>query len=468
MAIDAILEAKRAELAERLRRRPLASFRAEVSPSDRDFAAALRQPHPGFILEVKPRSPSEGRLREAHDLDPVLAAYGRHASAVSVLADGPHFGGSLELLGAVRTRLGQPVLCKDFVLDPYQVYEARRHGADAVLLMLSVLDDATYAACAEAAARLRMGVLTEVHTETELRRAAALGAAVIGVNNRDLRTLRVSLDVTERLAPLAPPDALLVAESGVRSPEDVGRLSGLVDGFLVGTTIMKSPDPDRATRELVYGRTKICGLTREADARAAAEAGATHGGLVFAPESPRAVAGARAAVLARAADLGWVGVFVNEEPDRVAARAAAAGLAAVQLHGDETPEEVERVRSAVPNECEVWKAVRVRDTIPHWRDTGADRVLLDAFAPDRRGGTGRRFDWSLLADLADRDRYALSGGLDPDNVARGARLGLGLVDVSSGVEQAPGRKDAELVRRFLRARRGLRRDPTPIGAEAPR
>src|SRR5262249_47030618 len=146
-------------------------------------------------------SPSAGVIRENRDLEPVLASYGRHADAVSVLTDERFFGGSLERLAEVRQRLEQPLLAKDFFLEPYQVFEARAHGADAILLILAAVDDATWRSCSEAAEQLGMDVLTEVHDADELARAVSLGARIIGVNNRDLRTLKVDPGTIARLAP---------------------------------------------------------------------------------------------------------------------------------------------------------------------------------------------------------------------------------------------------------------------------
>lgn len=458
MAIDAILAAKREEVrARKADRSELALFRG-LSRSDRSFVSALGGPAPAFILEVKPASPSEGDLRPASALEPAIAAFARHASVVSVLADGRFFGGSLDLVSRVRAAVPQPVLCKDFILEPYQVIEARRAGADAVLLMLSVLDDFDYRQCADQAARLGMGTLTEVHTERELERAARLGAPVIGINNRDLRTLAVDRSVTTRLAALAPAGAILIAESGIRYHDDVAELQDTVHGFLVGTSLMRAADVDGATRELVFGRTKVCGLTREADAAAAHRAGATHGGLILAGASPRAVTPRHARAIRAAAPLRWVGVFVNDDPGRVAELAWVLELGAVQLHGDETPADIARLRPLLPPGCEVWKAVRVRGRIPSVDETGADRVLLDAHVPGVLGGTGQRFDWSLLEALPQRHRYILSGGLTPEAVPDALASGIPFLDVSSGVEQAVGIKDPVRLERFFAARRGRRRD----------
>ncbi len=455
MALDAILAHKRAEVAARKQAASLESLLGRASPSSRDFEAALRAGRPGLILEIKFVSPSGGVIRAGTDLAPVLSSYGRHADAVSVLTDERFFGGSLARLAEVRERLAQPLLCKDFILEPFQVAEARVHGADAILLILAAVDDATWQACSGLASRLGMAVLTEVHDEAEARRAVALGARIVGINNRDLRTLAIDMATTPRLAPLIPRDRLVVTESGVANREDVAALRPHADGFLVGSALMREPDLDRAARRLVYGRTKICGLTRPQDAAAAAHAGATHGGLVFAAGSPRLIAAREAQRVRRGAPLEWVGVFANQPPEEIADLARSLGLGAVQLHGSEAVTEVKRVRALVPEVCEVWKAVRVRGPIPLPAETGADRVLLDGWAPGQLGGSGTRFDWSLLETYPERRTVVLAGGLDAGNVERAARLEPWALDVSSGVEAAPGLKDPARLRDFFSARRRL-------------
>lgn len=458
MALDAILASKRVEVAGRRAALPLEAVRDGLTPSARDFEAAVRR-RPALILEIKPASPSEGRLRGVDDLDGVIASYQRHADAISVVTDTPFFGGSLQLLQRVSAAVRRPVLCKDFVLDPYQVYEARRAGADAVLLMLSVLDDDGYRACAAAAASLRMGVLTEAHDEREVGRAVALGARVIGLNSRNLRTLAVDLDPLPALARRIPPGPVVVAESGIRSRADVRRLAGTADGFLIGTALMRAPDVDRTARELRYGFTKVCGLTRPEDANLAARLGATHGGVVFAAESPRRVEPA-AAALVTAAPLAWAGVFVNEDPRRIAALVDQLGLAAVQLHGEEDATDVATLRSLIPPTTEIWQAVRVADQRPTIPAIGADRLLFDHASERRRGGTGRAFDWRLVEGF-DPDRAILSGGIGPDNVDRACQTGFDFLDTNSAVELAPGRKSPELLARFFAARRTAPARPAP-------
>lgn len=454
MALDAILANKRSEVAIRRATTPLATVVEGLARSNRDFEGALRHARPAFILEVKPASPSEGPLRDVAELTPAIACYGRRADAVSVVTDGRYFGGSFELLARVRALVPQPILCKDFVLDPYQVYEARRAGADAVLLMLSVLDDAGYRACEAAAASVGMGILTEVHSATEMTRAKALGARVIGINNRDLRTLAVDLDTTPGLARSAPSTAIVIAESGIRARADVRRLAPAVDGFLIGTALMGAADVDRAARRLIYGETKVCGLTSAPDGAAAERAGATHGGVIFAPESPRWVTEGAAREIRDATGLDMVGVFVNASPRMVASTAATLRLAAVQLHGEEDASYLSALGPMLSTDCEIWKAIRVpHGTVPEPESWGTDRVLLDGFEPGRRGGTGRRFDWSVLRGLRSAERVILSGGLTAENLPEAAGLPVDAFDVNSGVETEPGRKSPDELARFFSARR---------------
>jgi indole-3-glycerol phosphate synthase/phosphoribosylanthranilate isomerase len=453
MVLERIIEHKRIEVNERKARTPLGTVRRGLEPSTRSFYDALRRPRTGFIFECKKASPSRGLIRE--DFDPVQIAnsYAPYADAISVLIDKRFFQGRLEHMQAVRQTVEVPVLAKDFILEPYQIYEARHFGADAVLLMFSVLDDPTLAECAQVARSLGIDVLAEVHDEGELERALALEVPIIGINNRNLKTLEVNLEVTERLATRVPEERVVVAESGISSHGDVLRLRKLADAFLVGSSPMSAPNVEAECKKIVYGKVKVCGLTRPEDARAAHRAGATHGGLIFVKNSPRYVKMEQARAVCGAADLEWVGVFVNEPVGRVLEFAKELDLSAVQLHGDETRQYVEDVRTGLETRCEIWKACRVQDEVPSVEETGADRLLLDAFTPGMRGGTGQRFDWSLLKDRR-LDKIILSGGLKPGNAPDADANQAFALDVNSGVEERPGIKSEKLLGQFFGELRG--------------
>ena len=254
--LDSIVQARRERIDE-LRAR-FGHLRAEdLERSQRSFAAALRtrsgqgrSPQPALIMECKAASPSRGTIRSDYDPASLAAQYAPYAAAVSVLTEPDRFNGSFDDLAAVREVVDVPVLCKDFIVDEVQVLAARSLGADAVLLMLSVVPDDVYRELAELAHSLGMEVLTEVSTPQEMHRASALGAEVIGINNRDLRTLETDLARTEEMAPLAPAGVVLVGESGVGAAEDVRRLSGLVDALLVGSSLSGAPEPAEAARQL--------------------------------------------------------------------------------------------------------------------------------------------------------------------------------------------------------------------------
>ena len=447
-----IVARKRIDVAERLSGVTLDALRARAEPTERSLKAALSAPGARFIMEVKRVSPSKGVLRAAADPVEIAGAYLGAADAISVLVDGPYFGGSYADLEAVRATFPGPVLAKDFVVDPRQVPEARLHGADAVLVMLSVLEDHEARAVIDEARRLGMDVLVESHSAEELHRAIALGAEIVGINNRDLKSLAVDLAVTERLAPLVPEGRIIVAESGIGSREDVARLAPHADAYLVGSSLMAAPDPGLAARELAFGRAKVCGLTSPEDAIAAARQGASFAGLIMVPGTPRALTIEQAREIAAAIAIPTVGVFRNEALDRVVEAAISLSLHAVQLHGDEDEAYIAALRTRLPEPVEIWAAAAVGVEVAEPR-RGADRILFDTASAGGSGGTGRTFDWSRLAGREELARALLAGGLDPTNASAASRLGAYALDVSSGVESAPGKKDPARLHAFFEALR---------------
>jgi indole-3-glycerol phosphate synthase len=255
--LETIVARKREEVAGARAAVPLEEmqFLAEEADPPRDFAGALRA---GFavIAEIKPASPITGRLREG--VDPTEAAdlarryEAGGARALSVLTDKRFFGGGRDLLAAARAAVTLPVLRKDFVLEPYQIYETRAMGADAVLLITALLAPPLLRELTALCHALAMDALAEVHTEAEVATAASAGARIIGINNRDLRTFAVDLGVTARLRTTIPAGLLVVSESGIATSGDVARLRPHVDAILVGTVLMTSDDPAAAVRALAH------------------------------------------------------------------------------------------------------------------------------------------------------------------------------------------------------------------------
>lgn len=458
-----IVAAKQEWVAARKLAQPLASFQGALLPSDRDFEGELRAGGTRFILECKKASPSKGLIRDDFSPEAIADIYGKYATAISVLTDEKFFQGDFAFLPRVRARVSQPVLCKDFMIDPYQVYLARHYQADAILLMLSVLTDEGYRTLFKVAKALGLGVLTEVSNKEELDRALALGSPVIGINNRDLRDMSVSLNRTRQLAAQIPADRVVISESGIQDRSQVADLRHHAKGFLVGSSLMSESDLEGAVRKLTLGQNKVCGLTKPEDAAAAHQAGAVFGGLIFVAKSPRYVDIPSARTVMAGAPLAYVGVFRNAGINTIAQTVESLGLAAVQLHGDEDAAFIEALRARLPGQCQIWKAVGITldkasgEPLPNL-DYPADRLLLDTVVKtavgSQSGGTGQAFDWTVLDGL-DKSRLMLAGGLNPDNALSAAQVGCLGLDFNSGVESAPGRKDASKLEAAFAALRQL-------------
>lgn len=258
--LERILAVKREEVVAAQRARPGARVaqQARAAPAARDFAGALRAQcasgRPAVIAEVKKASPSKGLLRPQFDPAAIAASYERHGAAcLSVLTDQQFFQGSLDDLRLARATCNLPVLRKDFVIDPYQIHEARAVGADCVLLIVAALDDHALRDLESVARELSMAVLLEVHDAQELDRALRLRSELIGINNRNLRTFETKLETTLALAARMPPDRLVVTESGILVPADVARLREAgIGSFLVGEAFMRAADPGAELRRLFF------------------------------------------------------------------------------------------------------------------------------------------------------------------------------------------------------------------------
>jgi indole-3-glycerol phosphate synthase len=252
--LERILRRTREEVERRKQSAPIGALEEGLAPDPgaRSFHGALTAPGMGVIAEFKRRSPSAGQLRHEPVVEKIVSAYERGgASALSVLTEGPHFDGSLEDLHAARQACELPVLRKDFIVDPYQLYEARAAGADAVLLIVAALSDVELAALHGEARALELDVLVEVHDRAELQSALSVGASIVGINNRDLRDFSVDVERTFRLMSELPETVVAVSESGIATAEQLKRLEDAgVQAVLVGEALMRAPDPEAALRAL--------------------------------------------------------------------------------------------------------------------------------------------------------------------------------------------------------------------------
>jgi indole-3-glycerol phosphate synthase len=256
--LEKILDVKRGEISLAKQQRPLAALREEADKASkpRDFVGALHEKisagRPAVIAEIKKASPSKGLLRADFDAEAIGRSYASHGAAcLSVLTDATFFQGGRDNLLQARKASGLPVLRKDFIIDPYQVYEARAMGADCVLLIVAALDDGAMAELERIAMELAMAVLVEAHDETEFERALKLHTPLLGINNRNLRTFETRLETTLDLRHRFPPGRMIITESGILTPPDVERMQAAgVNAFLVGEAFMRAADPGQALVEL--------------------------------------------------------------------------------------------------------------------------------------------------------------------------------------------------------------------------
>ncbi|WP_302942541.1 bifunctional indole-3-glycerol-phosphate synthase TrpC/phosphoribosylanthranilate isomerase TrpF [uncultured Veillonella sp.] len=476
MILDKIIEATKIRVAQEKQVESPETVKAAALalPSDTGFPfeAALRQQDFNFICEVKKASPSKGIIAEHFPYLDIAKEYEvAGAAAISVLTEPDFFKGDKKYLQEIASTVKIPVLRKDFIIDEYQIYQAKVWGASAILLICACLDVPTLTKFRELADSLGLSSLVEAHDENEVQMAIDCGARIIGVNNRNLKDLTVDVQNSVRLRNLVQDDVIFVSESGLETPEDIQVLRDNNIGVaLMGETFMRSPNKVEKLAYL-YGSTyytpkvKMCGISKVETIPAVVEAKPDYMGLVFAP-SKRQVTVDQAKTLVEELHRGYaqkygsdtehdkndtiktVGVFVNETVDNLVTIANEANLDAVQLHGDEDETFIQSLKERT--NVEVWKAIQIRTAADteKWIDSSADMLLFDAYHKDERGGTGEVFDWSSL-DAFERP-FMLAGGIDSTNVARAIRTVRPYgIDISSGIE-TNGMKDDKKITAFTK------------------
>ncbi|WP_104732192.1 bifunctional indole-3-glycerol-phosphate synthase TrpC/phosphoribosylanthranilate isomerase TrpF [Helicobacter salomonis] len=420
----------------------------------RDFKQALLEKRTSFILECKKASPSKGLIRADFNLKQIVKVYNKFATCISVLTDMAYFKGSYENLRFVSEHTCKPVLCKDFIITPFQVKLARHMGADAILLMLSALDDTQYHKLATLAHSLNMAVLCEVSNAQEVYRALGLGAQIIGINNRNLHTLQVDLNTTHTLRALIPEEHVVVSESGLHTHAQVKSLAPKVHGFLIGSALMGQSNLHQACVELIYGPHKLCGLTRLKDAKRAYKAHFLYGGLIFYPNSPRYITSQKALRLVRKVPgLKFVGVFVDQDIASIIHITQRLRLSALQLHGNYSVEQIGALRRFL--DCAIWQVRSVDPqacTLENWENNGADLILFDSKGA-QAGGNGVSFAWELLS--ACQEPFMLAGGIGVHNLKAALSAGALGLDINSGAERAPGKKSYAKIQELAQLLRDL-------------
>jgi tryptophan synthase beta chain len=516
-----IADRRRADIERELGSRKYAALADEAADRSatpgngpRPVAEQLAAPGLHLIAEVKRRSPSAGAI--SADADPVALARAYEAggaSAISVLCEPHWFGGSVDDLRAVRAAVSLPILAKEFVVDERQLPILRSAGADLVLLLASILSAKKLARFAELARELGLEPLVEVHDERELEAALATDARLIGLNNRNLRTLKVDPDHCLKLRPLVPNDRLVVGESGVSEPRTlVGWRAVGLDAALIGEALMRSADPAAAARAFVNAGSvphdvaaearqplvKICGVTDSEGVLAALRAGADAIGLNLVPGTPRALTLDEASYLASKIRTSSpegkrpriVAVFADAPATAVEAAIAAFDPDVVQLSGDEPASAIAGVRRPVWKVLhlpaaedadgaaagpaysgqEASKAIEAART---YLSSGADRIILDTAGGPFPGGTGRQVARQIAAAVAREIPIILAGGLDAGNVGE-AMLAVSAVgvDVASGVEFHPAAASPSAASATARATAAVgsrpRKDPLRVALFAKR
>lgn len=423
---------------------------------DFPFYHALRGRDVQCICEVKKASPSKGVISEDFPYLDIAKQYeAAGAACISVLTEPNFFQGSPQYLQDIVQAVHIPVLRKDFIIDEYQVYEAKLWGASAILLIVRILTDDELQTLHDLATRLGLSVLVEAHTEEEIHRALAVGARIIGVNNRNLADFTVDVQNGLRLRHLVPDDVVFVSESGITTSQDMDALrQHHVHAALIGEHFMRSSHI-LETMNALYGdarpKMKVCGITHIDVVPALVAVQPDYVGFVLAP-SKRQVRVEEARQLGQALrkvapQIQQVGVFVNASLEEVVHAVNTIGLDVVQLHGDETNAYIEALRQQM--KAYIWQAIPVcnQQAVEVAKASIADLVLFDAYSTSEKGGTGQTFNWQAITGYT--GDFALAGGLHLDNVMRAIRYTKpAIVDMSSSLE-IHGVKDSNLVKRAV-------------------
>lgn len=462
--LDAIVFDKKQELESLKKLVSLQELKQKVKITPRkirDFKSALESDSKiSLIAEIKKASPSLGNINTDVDIKKQAKIYeSAGASAISVLTNS-HFKGEIDFIKKIKQITTIPILRKDFIFDPYQIYESYLAGADALLLIATILNEKTLCELVDLTHKLGMECLVETHTKEDIDKALKTKAGIIGINARNLKTFEVSLDNVLNLIKEIPEDRLIVAESGIETSRDIKHLEKAgIKVILVGTTLMKAPDVYAKINELCIDinkipKIKICGITNKKDALAIAYLKPDYLGFIFNSQSGRFIKPQLAKEIISNVrkiygnKINFVGVFVDQDIKQVKQIVKACSLDIAQLHGEESIKYVSELKKV----CEVWKTIIIKNTadkkkIKKYRGV-ADKVLLDAGK-----GSGKEIDASLIED---ESIDVLAGGLGAKNI-KGilAKISPIIVDANSKLELSPGKKDINLVKEFIQKVKGV-------------
>ena len=439
---------KEKELELRKKLKPITELKKEVQPSTRSefFLKEIKQKKGlKVIAEVKKASPSAGKIFSGDPIDVAQKYEQEGVLGISVVCDKKFFGGDLNILNAISKATSHtPLLCKDFIIDEYQIYEARAAGADLILLIAALLKKEQIQSFLEITKSLKMLALCEVHNKEELRKVLQTSAQIIGINNRNLDTFQIDLKTTENLVPFIPKTKLIISESGFHTSEDLKTLPKRVHGILVGTALMRSENIQRKLMELKGQRckVKICGVKTVKEALFCERNGADFIGLNFVPTSKRKISIKKARKICESVNsVKKVGVFMNQTLKEVQEISLNLDLDYIQLSGEET---LDYIRSCPKP---VFKTIKLRSGKDLTKATHISPHVYAVIFDHSEPGNGKSFDHSLLKNF--KGDFILAGGVNPSNITDLVKTHHPVgIDVASGVE-TKGKRDFSKIKQLL-------------------
>lgn len=443
------------ELEKTKKKFPLSKLKKGIKKANHAFKKVIKSKKGiSLIAEFKKSSPSQGVINKKANLKEFISLYDKYADCISILTEPSYFSGEMEYIKKAKKYTKKPILRKDFILDEYQIYEARFYGCDAILLIADFLPLKRLQELVKVTEKLGMDALVECDDLKSLKKCLESGSSIIGINNRNLDTLTEDFKRTEKLLKNIPSKKrkkmLIISESAIHSRKQVDSLKGKVDSILVGTSIMSFPVPEVKLKELT-GQTlvKICGITSKKDALNALKLGADLIGLNFYKKSPRFVSIGKAKELAKIlkGKSLIVGVFVDESKAKVKNIIKTVKLDLVQFSGNEKPSYTKGFK--VP----IIKAIHIKskNSIKSSKQFDVEYIMVDSFKKGIFGGTGKRVNKNHVKNsLIMEKQLVFSGGLKANNVKPIIQeFNPIIVDVCSGVETEPGKKSFSKMKSFI-------------------
>jgi len=435
-----IVRNKKKEVLVAKKKLPLEKIQKGLELTNRNFFSALKGKN-NIIAEIKYKSPSAGKIGKKRTIKEIATAYNRYASAISVLTDKKFFAGNLKYINETKKYSQLPILRKDFIIEEYQIYESRYFGADAILLIASLLSAEEIEHYLLIARSMGMEALVETKTKEEIEKVLKTSAKIIGINNRNLTDFKITLNTTKELKKLIPSDRIVVSESGIYTKADILDLD--TNAVLIGTSLIEAKNITEKLSSLHRTKVKICGITNLEDAKNAILAGADILGFNFYNKSPRYIFPAHTTGIIQELPntVQTTGVFVNSNEDEIKKIQEKTKIDFIQLHGDETEKFCKKIGA------NTIKAQRVKGKIPTTKELLYAR-LYDTFDPKVFGGTGKTFNKELLKKA--KGKIIVAGGLNSENVGETVRIFRPYaVDACSGVESTPGKKDNTKMINFI-------------------